>query len=86
MSEFSPGAAEAARESSEGDFDVGEQQCICKTRYIALLKNDLFVPRIFKMCLYSLTLGGLWLLLLVTPRDEQVDEPSLGCVFGQLWS
>lgn len=47
--------------------------CICKTYYIRLLKNDLFVPRIFKARLYSLTQEGAgcscWILL----QCEQVE-------------
>lgn len=74
VSEFQPGAAEVVWESSEGNFGIGERQCVsCKTHYITLLKNDLFVPNIFKVCLYSLTQEGsgcrCWILL----QCEQVE-------------
>lgn len=47
--------------------------CICKTRYVKLLKNDVLVPCSFNACLYSLTQEGsgchCWMFL----QYEQVE-------------
>lgn len=56
VSQCQPGVAEAAWESSKGNFHTGKQQCVSVTQFCsaALLKNVVFVPCVFKVYLYSL--------------------------------